>query len=142
MGIDAVYARRALADLSHWAAYLRDLGPLSAGDLAADLTRQLAVLHALQLAIQTCLDLGAHLLAGIGAAPAGEYSSVGPELAVRGLIPTDLGGRLGQMARFRNILVHHYRDINLEIVVANLVAGLPDFDEFAGSIIAFLERPA
>lgn len=68
MGVDRVYVSRALADLTRWTTYLRGLGQLEAQQLEADLTRQLALLHALQLAIQICLDVGAHVLAGIGSA--------------------------------------------------------------------------
>ncbi|MBI4863380.1 MAG: DUF86 domain-containing protein [Candidatus Riflebacteria bacterium] len=138
MGLDRAYVMRAIADLRRWVVYLRDLGPLDSDQLQRDLTRQLALLHALQIAIHLVLDLGAHVLADLKTGSIDEYSEIGPRLAAAGVVPTTLGENLGSMARFRNLLVHRYHEIDLSVVVRNLPDGLDDFDLFAVSILKLL----
>lgn len=86
MGLDRIYVLRSVADLRRWVAYLRGLGPLDAIELERDLTLQLAVMHAPQLAIHIVLDLGTHVLADLQAGSIEEYSEIGPRLAAAGVI--------------------------------------------------------
>jgi uncharacterized protein YutE (UPF0331/DUF86 family) len=140
VGLDRSYVLTALADLRHWVLYLKGLGPPGGEALRADLTLQLAFLHALQISIQILLDVGAHLLAGIGASPVSDYADVGRELAVAGLIEPALGERLVRMARFRNLIVHRYHEIDLDSTAANVAGGLADFELFASAVVAYLDR--
>lgn len=66
----------------------------------------------LQLAEQTCIDIGAHLLGEINAPPPGDYASIFTSLAAAGHLDRELASRLGQAARQRNLLVHAYLDID------------------------------
>jgi uncharacterized protein YutE (UPF0331/DUF86 family) len=47
------------------------------------------------------------------------------------LVPDDLGGRLKAMVGFRNIVVHDYQAVNLEIVKAIIEDHLSDLLQFA-----------
>lgn len=104
--------------------------------LAADFALRLAVLHALQLAIQIVLDVGAHLLASSSAGPVEEYSQIGPRLAQAGIMPGALGETLSAMARFRNILVHQYVEVDLARVSSIIEVSLPDLDACAQAYAA------
>lgn len=54
-------------------------------------------------------------------------------LVQQGVIDAELGERLGRMVAFRNIAVHQYRELDLEIVERVIERGLDD-------LIAFAER--
>lgn len=71
----------------------------------------LAVEHALQIAIQSILDMGQHVLAA-RAARVPDYKQVVPALANIGVFPAELATRLAGMSGFRNILVHLYLDVD------------------------------
>lgn len=141
MGLDPVYIHRALADLAQLREYLRGRATLSGAALAGDFTLRMAVLHTLQLAIQIVLDVGAHLLADRAGGPIDEYGEIGPRLARERLIPSDLGETLTRMARFRNLLVHQYADIDLDRVALVIQTGLADFETFESCIRAGMGTP-
>jgi len=87
----------------------------------------------LQLAIQSCIDLGAQIASERSAPPPSDYAGVFSALAEAGVLPGDLAQRLGQAARQRNILVHLYLDIDDRSVFASLDR-LDDLREFAAIV--------
>lgn len=58
------------------------------------------------------------------------------------IIPEDFIADLTGIARFRNILVHMYAELDQAKVYAALTEHLGDFDRFAKVIVNFLERKA
>jgi uncharacterized protein YutE (UPF0331/DUF86 family) len=48
--------------------------------------------------------------------------------------------KMDKMAKFRNIVVHHYGGIDAEIVVGILKKNLEDFSVFRAAIVALLEK--
>ncbi len=95
--------------------------------------------HQLQIAIQSALDIGQHILAHLGVVSPTDYADVFMKLGEVGLLPADLAARLVQMARFRNILVHLYLQVRLDIVYDILLNNLGDLDEFAVYVTQFLQ---
>ena len=53
-------------------------------------------------------------------------------------IPVDLGQRLQKMVGFRNIAVHQYRDLDMDIVETVIVRNLDDLLQFAQVILALM----
>jgi len=81
----------------------------------ADFRTRLAADHAIQLAVQICIDVGAHLIAELGLEPPSDYRDVFESLRGDGLDP-ELAGRLAEAAGMRNILVHGYLEVDDEVV--------------------------
>jgi uncharacterized protein YutE (UPF0331/DUF86 family) len=90
---------------------------------------RLAAQHALQLAIQSCIDIGAHLISELGLPAPGDYRGVFESLRQAGL-DARLSERLAAAAGMRNILVHGYLDVDDEAVWGAL-AELDDLRSFA-----------
>ncbi len=95
----------------------------------------------LQLAEQTCIDVGAHLLSEINAPPPGDYAGIFRSLADAGQLDDELATRLAQAARQRNLLVHAYLRIDARKVFASLDQ-LEDLRAFAGAVERMLEKDA
>jgi len=51
-----------------------------------------------------------------------------------------LFAKMDKMAKFRNIVVHHYGNIDAEIVVEILKRDLGDFLSFRDAVVSFLEK--
>jgi uncharacterized protein YutE (UPF0331/DUF86 family) len=84
----------------------------------------------LELAIQICIDVGTQvLMEGRERAPE-SYSEVFTALAREGVLPDDLGERLAEAAKQRNLLVHAYMDIDDRKVFASL-GSIDDLRQFA-----------
>jgi len=91
------------------------------------------------LAIQTCIDIANHIIAGKNLPVPDEEENVFLTLSRVKILPVALGERIKGMVGFRNILVHEYLYIDPNQVYDLLQTRLSDFDDFAKSIVNFLE---
>ena len=78
----------------------------------AEMQTRLAAERALQLAVQACIDVAAHLVAELGLRTPEDYRDTFRGLADEHLLDRDLAQRLGDAAGMRNILVHEYLEID------------------------------
>lgn len=90
----------------------------------------------LQRAIQSCLDLAAHIIADKGLGLPTELRDYFVLLEKNKLIDKDLSVRLQKMVGFRNIAVHEYSMIDPDILRAILKDHLKDLEVFYQKILA------
>lgn len=95
----------------------------------AEFRSRLAADHAIQLAIQICIDVGAHLIAELGLEAPSDYRGVFESLREAGLDP-QLADRLAAAAGMRNILVHDYLEVD-DDAVWEALGRLDDLRQFA-----------
>ncbi|HWN74032.1 MAG TPA: DUF86 domain-containing protein [Solirubrobacterales bacterium] len=98
----------------------------------ASFRNRLAVAHGLQLAVQVCLDIGAHLIAEEGLKMPNDYRGVFASLKAVGL-ETELADRLSAAAGMRNILVHDYLMVD-DKAVWDALGRLDDLHQFSGFV--------
>lgn len=85
---------------------------------------------AMEAAVQICFHVSAQRLHRIP----DEYAECFAILAEAGILPADLSERLQRMARFRNVLVHRYWDVDYGRVYDVLQNRLGDLREFMDAI--------
>ncbi len=56
------------------------------------------------------------------------------------MLPEDFAEKFSAAAGFRNLLVHIYEKIDLDIIEKYLVENLEDFDVFASYIVEYVEK--
>lgn len=100
-----------------------------------------AAKYRLVRAIDLCLRIGQHVIAAERLPVADDYASVFVILGDAGVIPADLVGPGQAMARFRNVLVHLYEEVDDDRVRRVLADDLSDLDRFARAIAALLAPP-
>ncbi len=98
-----------------------------------------AVERTLQVAIETCLDIGRRLIALEGFRYPEDNQDVFRVLAEEEVVPEGLLPVLLDMARFRNLIVHEYARIDDVLVYGILQKRLDDLDAFARAVQAYLE---
>ena len=108
--------------------------------LARDPDLQDIVAINLTRAVQLCVDIGAHLIAGMGVPPPDTMGQTFDVLAMGGAIPENLAMQLKKAVGFRNIAVHNYEAIDWAIVHNIARFHLGDFTEFAKIIGSRLAR--
>lgn len=128
--VDARKARHRLSLFQKYRNYLDDLAGRGDEELRADFALMGAVQHYLLLAIETVLDLGSHVISSEGYEPPGSYADIFRVLRVEGLLDEELAERLMAMARFRNLLVHAYDEVDEERVLRILHTSVSDLDRF------------
>ena len=94
--------------------------------------------YRLLLAIEAALALCYHVSARRLKQAPDDYAGCFAGLARGGIIATELSSRLQQMARFRNLLVHVYWEVDYGRVFDVLETDLEDLRSFSQAIAALL----
>lgn len=128
--VDPRKARHLLSLFRRYRSYLDELASRGDEVLLDDFALMGAVQHYLLLAVETVLDLGSHVISSEGYEPPGSYADVFRVLRDEELLDEDLADRLMAMARFRNVLVHAYADVDAERVLRILHESVSDLDRF------------
>ncbi len=98
-----------------------------------------AVERTLHLAVETCLDIGQHIIAQEGFRTPKDNKDVFQILAEEGIVPDTLLPTLVAMARFRNLIVHDYTRIDDAAVFGILKRRLGDLSDYAQVIVAYMQ---
>ena len=98
-----------------------------------------AVERSLQLAVESCIDIGRRLIAVNGFRNPENNQDVFEVLAEEGIISDPLLPTLLDMSRFRNLIVHDYARIDDAVVYRILTTRLGDFDAYADSLRAHVQ---
>jgi uncharacterized protein YutE (UPF0331/DUF86 family) len=70
----------------------------------------------------------------LGGEPPSAYAECFERLAARGVINTALSNRLQAMARFRNLLLHRYWEVDDQRVLQIARNDLGDLEQFVGAL--------
>lgn len=111
---------------------LRDLARPEA--IATDVREARFVEHTLQLALQAALDAASHIVSDERLGEPSTNRELFDRLERAGWIEAPLADALRNMAGFRNILVHGYDAVDLEIVRDVVEHRLDDLLKFANSV--------
>lgn len=124
------------ARLDHLAELLAESERIRAGGrdaYDASFRDRLAAQHAIQLAIQICVDVGAHLIAELALRMPDDYRGVFATLREPlGLTPELVEG-LSAAAGMRNVLVHVYLEVD-DDRVWDALGHLDDLREFVAAV--------
>lgn len=124
------------------ASTLDDLASVGAVDVArlrAEPVTRAAVERLLQVVVDLAFDVNGHLAVSLlGRAPETGRSSF-LDLAEAGVLAEDLAGRLAPSAGLRNILVHHYVDVRVDVVAAAVGEALDQYRAYVTAVGRYLE---
>jgi uncharacterized protein YutE (UPF0331/DUF86 family) len=109
-----------------------------AGDrqnLVANQTKQDAIVLNLQRACETSIDLAMYVISQRRLGLPQESRDAFALLQTAGMLPADLATRMQHMVGFRNVAVHEYARLNLDIVHTIITKHLDDFRQFSSTIV-------
>ena len=132
---------RHLIALRRTLAALRRHAGVSPPALRADSDRRWAVERGLQLCAQNALDVASHVASAAGLDPATYGSSIDCLVEAK-VLPPAFGERFRGVAGFRNVLVHGYLAVDLDMICRMLAESLGDFEEFARHVERWLAGTA
>jgi uncharacterized protein YutE (UPF0331/DUF86 family) len=89
-------------------------------------------------AIEDAASICAHLLARLGGQAATGYPDCFEKLQQLGVVEAELSKRLTLMARFRNLLVHRYWEVDDQRVLQFARHDVADLEEFLRAVGEFL----
>lgn len=129
---DAELVAKKLAEVETYVRELRELARPERID--EDLREQRFVLHTLQLAVQATLDAASHVVSDERLGEPDTYRELFDLLAAGGWIAADQVPPLRRMAGFRNLVIHEYGRVDLDLVRQILRDHLEDLLGFATSV--------
>ncbi len=130
---------RRLALIEEMLAALRAVGEVTAADLRSDLMKRGALERFVQVIIDLALEVNGHLVVAVGyPAPKTARESF-VAMARAGVLDPELADRLAPTAGFRNVLVHHYVDIDLKLVAEAIVTVVAEYPVYVQQVARFLE---
>jgi uncharacterized protein YutE (UPF0331/DUF86 family) len=105
-------------------------------DFRENFTRQDSVILNIERACQTAIDMGNRIvkLKQLGLPQSNRDTFI--KLEKNRIISPELSSKMQAMAGFRNLAVHDYGSINLDIVVSIVENNLEDLKRFAETVIA------
>lgn len=109
-------------------------------NILKDSTLYYALEHMLQISIQIVLDIGAHILADEFHDNPNSYAEIVIALGKHGIVSEQFAKEQGEMAKFRNKLVHDYDTIDMEKVVSYGRVAPGIFRIFGQAYVDFIEK--
>ena len=107
-------------------------------EILRDVREARFVLHTLQIAIQAALDVASHIVSDERLGEPETNRELFDRLARHGWLSDSLAATMVRMAGFRNIVVHGYGGVNLEIATDIVEHRLGDLVAFAAALRARL----
>jgi uncharacterized protein YutE (UPF0331/DUF86 family) len=138
MMVRAEVIRKRLKKLDEYLEILNDLKKYSLEEFLSTPEYYGSIERFLQLAIETTVDIGNHIIADLGLGEVNWYSDIAAILEEKNFISIDLREKWIRMVGFRNILVHDYLEVDRKIVYEVLHTGLGDLEELKKVFATFL----
>jgi len=129
-----------LSNLSQYLSYLQELSQVEQTAFLSDPLKLGSAKYYLQISIETCINLGTHIISAKSYRAPRDYRDVFTVLLENSILSEELTRKLRQMAGLRNRLVHLYWEIDDEQVYLYLRHELGDFEQFVQQIVVFIEQ--
>lgn len=111
--------------------------PPSVSVLMDDLDAQDIIVLNLERAVQTCVDIGLHIIADTEASVPDSMAETFRTLGRLNVLTADVAEHLAKAVGFRNTAVHAYQEIDWEIVYSIITKRMDDFRAFARQVWVF-----
>lgn len=109
-------------------------------DINEDFTLSGAIERYLEVSLECVLDIGEMVISKGGFRKPETYKEIIEILGEEGILPDEFAERFAEAAKLRNILVHMYVEIDIEMIYEILQNNLDDFNDFARYIARYIEK--
>ena len=137
--VDKALILRKISELETYQKQVREFADITLHDYKENWKTQRIVERTLQMMIETCVDIANHIVSDAGMRVPTGYSDTFQVLFENNFLDKELFSIMEKMAKFRNIIVHQYEEVNAEIMITILKKHLPDFERFKDTVLASLK---
>ena len=138
MNIDIEKVKQRITEIRENVEKIKKYSSLSDEDFKKDERNILAIKFLLLESIEACGNICVHILAKKIFKASSSFSECFENLHKSKVIGEDLSIRLIKMARFRNILVHRYWEVDNQKILDYARNNLEDFNLFMKAIVDYL----
>ena len=136
--VDEALILRKISELDEYFQQAKEYDAITVAQYTGDWKIQRIIERTLQMMIETCVDIAGHIISEKGFRIPKSYSDAFLVLKENNILSDELYSSANKMAKFRNVVVHHYDKVDAEIVVDILRKNLDDFIRYRDAIISFL----
>ena len=136
--LDPDAVRRRLHELNERLRWLGELGTPTGAELRNSWRTRLAVERILEQLVELAVGINLHLSGALGVSAGDSYRDSFHAAAEAGVIPHGLAAELAPSAGLRNILVHDYLDVDLDLVADAIPEAADQYDRYRQSVARWL----
>ncbi len=133
--LDKALILRKISELEECTEQLKEYTDITADEYCGNWKIQRIVERTLQMMIEICIDIASHIISDGGYRVPQGYADTFRVLYDQNILSKELFAVMEKMAKFRNIIVHHYDHVDEVIVVDILRKHLADFLAYKDAII-------
>jgi uncharacterized protein YutE (UPF0331/DUF86 family) len=137
--VDKALILRKLAELEEYLKQVKEYAKVTVDQYSKDWKAQRIVERTLQMMIEICADIAGHIISDKGYRVPTTYADTFRVLYENDILNKELFETMEKMAKFRNIIVHHYDKVDTEIVIGILRKDLKDFSAYKNAILTILK---
>jgi uncharacterized protein YutE (UPF0331/DUF86 family) len=120
--------------------FLEEIKTLSPDQFVESYRDIQAAKYSLLEIMEACVDIANYIISVKGFRRAEEYSEMFKVLKEEGVIAKELATKLEDMARFRNLLLHRYGEVDNRRVLEIITHNLKEIEEFEREIEKFIKE--
>lgn len=135
--IDKEFIREKVRQAETYLAELKNFLKLDDAGISSDLKSRYALERVFLLLVEEMIDINNHLLKNLDI----QISNLRSGFELLGeaeILPKNFAVKISPLTGVRNILVHQYEKLKLELFLKNLRANLGDFEKYFAAIIKFV----
>ena len=138
--VDKSLILRKLAELEEYLEQIKEYSNITVDEYSDDWKIQRIIERTLQMMIENCVDIASHIISDRKYRIPKSYADTFSILHKEGVLEKELFDTMEKMAKFRNIVVHHYDKVDAEIVVNILKRYLENFQRYRNAIVNVLKE--
>ena len=138
--VDETLILRKFSELETYTSQILEFRSISVDDYKSDWKSQRIIERTLQMMIETCVDIAGHIISDKKYRIPESYADAFIVLRENGIFDANICRTMEQIAKFRNVIVHHYDRVDAEIVVGILRKRINDFNSYKDAVINFLKK--
>jgi uncharacterized protein YutE (UPF0331/DUF86 family) len=138
MVIKSEVIRKRLNKLDEYLQILHGMKKYTLEEFLSEPEHYASVERFLHMAIETTIDIGGHIVSGLGMGEVNWYSDIAAIMEEKGYISVELREKWIRIVGFRNVLVHQYIEVDRKIVYDVLQNKLGDLEELKEVFASFL----
>jgi len=104
-----------------------------------DIDRQESILFNIQMAVQNCIDIAAHIISDQGLGVPGSTNEMFYLLEENGYLDNEITEKMVKAVSLRNLIVHEYSKIDLDQIFEVAQKDITDLNEYLKSIFKKLD---
>lgn len=138
--VDRALVLRKISELEVYQKQMKEFSDIALEAYKANWKTQRIVERTLQMMIETSVDIANHIVSDRGMRSPTSYADTFKVLFENNVIDSGLLIIMEKMAKFRNVVVHQYEEVDSEIVIIILKKHLGDFDRFKDAVLTYLKN--